>query len=255
MPRKWRSCTKTLTLSHSGQISILLGGDNHLVFPTEVERDSQGAALFQSNLTGKFLIYGSIPSNTITWMESPISTSINTVYVKSLTIQNLQDNFLLTTSTESFTDPIARNKLALLTKEKGIQAIMRNTTVDPSNHLVSVQYIYKENLVNMGENYYGATKRIMTLHNKIYNKPEISTEIDKYMLEQIDNGNYLKIKVEESRKTNQLHFVGYNFVVSATSSSTKVRMTTDSSMKTETGLSLKEVTQPAPGDVPSLWES
>ena len=127
--------------------------------------------------------------------------------------------------------------------------------MDPSNHLVSVQYIYKEYLVNLGENYYGATKRIMTLHNKIYNKPEISTEIDKYMLEQIDNGNYLKIKVEESRKTNQLHFVGYNFVVSATSSSTKVRMTTDSSMKTETGLSLKEVTQPAPGDVPSLWES
>ena len=35
-----------------------------------------------------------------------------------------------------------------------------------------------------------------------------------------------------------MHFVVYNFVVSATSSSTKVRMTTDSSMKTETGLSL-----------------
>ena len=58
-----------------------------------------------------------------------------------------------------------------------------------------------------------------------------------------------KINVEESRKTNQLHFVGYNFVVSATSSS---RMTTDSSMRTETGLSLNKVTQPAPGDVPSL---
>ena len=49
-----------------------------------------------------------------------------------------------------------------------------------------------------------------------------------------------------------MHFVGYNFVVSATSSSTKVRMTTDSSKHTETGLSLNEVTQPAPGDVPSL---
>ena len=72
------------------------------------------------------------------------------------------------------------------------------------------------------------------------------------MQEQIDNGNYVKIKVEESRKTNQLHFKGYNFVVFATSSSTKVRMTTDSSMGTKTGLSLNKVTQPAPGDVPSL---
>ena len=76
----------------------------------------------------------------------------------------------------------------------------------------------------MGENYYGATKRIMTLHNKIYDKPKIFTEIDKSMLEQIDNRNYIRINVEESRKTNQLHLVGYNFVVSATSSSTKVRM-------------------------------
>ena len=72
------------------------------------------------------------------------------------------------------------------------------------------------------------------------------------MQEQIDNGNYVEIAIKDARKDNQLHFVGYNFVVSATSSSTKVRMTTDSSMKTETGLSLNDVTQPAPGDVPSL---
>ena len=116
-------------------------------------------------------------------MESLISTSINTVYVKSLTIQDLQDNFLLTTSAESFTEPVARNKLALLTKEKGIQAIMKNTTVDSSNHMVSVQYIYKENLVDLGENYYGATKRILTLHNKISDKPKIASEIDKYIQE------------------------------------------------------------------------
>ena len=44
----------------------------------------------------------------------------------------------------------------------------------------------------------------------------------------------------------------YNFVVSNTSTSTKVRMTTDSSMHMESGLSLNDVTQPAPGNVPSL---
>ena len=118
---------------------------------------------------------------------------------------------------------------------------MKNTTTDSSNHMVSVQYIYKENLVDLGK------KRILTLHNKISDKPEIASEIDKYNQEQFDNGNYVKIDIEEA-----LHFMDYNFVVSATSSSTKVRMTTDSSMKTKTGLSLNEVTQPAPGDVPSL---
>ena len=90
------------------------------------------------------------------------------------------------------------------------------------------------------------------MHNEIADKPEIASEIDKYIQEQVDNGNYVKITIEEAGKKNQLHFVGYNFVVSASSSSTKVRMTTDSSMKTETGLSLNEVTQSTTGDVPSL---
>ena len=71
-------------------------------------------------------------------------------------------------------------------------------------------------------------------------KPNIGTMIDKYIHEQINNGNYEKIAVEEARKKHQLHFVGYNFVVSSTSSST------------ESGLSLNKVTQPAPGDIPSL---
>ena len=33
-PPKWRTYTGTSIMSHSGQISILLGGDNHLVFPS-----------------------------------------------------------------------------------------------------------------------------------------------------------------------------------------------------------------------------
>ena len=129
---------------------------------------------------------------------------------------------------------------------------MKNTNMDALNQQVSIQYIYKENLFDLCENYYGATKRIHTLHNKISDKPEIASEIDKYIQEQVDNGNYVEIDIEDARKENQLHFVGYNFVVSANSSSTKVRMTTDSSMQTETGLSLNKVTQPAPGDITSL---
>ena len=75
---------------------------------------------------------------------------------------------------------------------------MKNTTMDSFNHQVSVKYLYKKNLTELGENYNDATKRIPT----------------------------------------------YNFLMSATSTSTMVRMTTDSSMRTNTGL-----TNPAePGD-------
>ena len=89
VPPKWRSFTGTLTLSHSGQISILLSGDNHLFFHTKVEQDLQGVTLYQSNLTQNYLVYGSVPSNTITWEEPLISTTINTVFIKTLTIQDL----------------------------------------------------------------------------------------------------------------------------------------------------------------------
>ena len=167
-PSKWTCFTKSLTSSHTGQISILLGGDNHLVFPSEVERDDD-----QSKLTQNYLSYGSVELRTITWTEPLVSTSIKTVFIKSLSIQDLQEQLHLTVSAEKFSDPSTGEKLNQLTKEKGIQDIMNNTTVDTVNNVVSVQYLYNKNLPKFGENYYGATKRTSTLHNKIYDKPEI----------------------------------------------------------------------------------
>ena len=75
VPHKWRSFTRSPTAQHTGQLSILLGGDNHLFFPREIERDPRGMALYQSNLTQSYMVYGSIPSNIITWVEPLISSS------------------------------------------------------------------------------------------------------------------------------------------------------------------------------------
>ena len=122
-----------------------------------------------------------------------------------------------------------------------------------SSTKVSVKYLYdKEKLLKLGENFYRATKRASVLHNKIFPKPDIASGMDQYIYEQVDKGNYVEINPSEACLNHQLHFVGYNFVVSSTSFSSKVRMTTDSSTHTESGLSLKGVTKPAPGVVPSL---
>ena len=130
---------------------------------------------------------------------------------------------------------------------------MKNTQVDQDNSKVQVNYLYKETLENLGENYFGATRRTQTLHYKVYTQPMVAEEIDNYIWDQVNNDNYIKVDIHAARQEgHQLHFVGYNFVVSSTSYSTKVRMTTDSSMRTETGLSLNKVTKPAPGIVPSL---
>ena len=77
--------------------------------------------------------------------------------------------------------------------------------------------------------------------------------MDKYIQEQVNNENYIEVNPYMARQEgHQVHFVGYNFVVSSTCSSIKVRMTKDSSMPTETGLSLNKITKPAPGVVPKL---
>jgi len=137
VPFKWRSIAGVSTSHHDGQISILLGGDNHLAFPTEVERDAKGMALYLSNLTGNYILYGSAPANTITWEEPTISPSSNTMFVKLLSVQDLQDHFLFTTSAEDFTCPSNREKLLKITKEKRIKDIMANTTVNTSTNKTS----------------------------------------------------------------------------------------------------------------------
>ena len=91
-PSKWRSLMGSSTAQHSGQVSILLGGDNNFYFPKEIERDSQGLALYQSKLTSNHLIYGPISPNNITWSEPIISSSTKTVSIHSVNVQALQDS-------------------------------------------------------------------------------------------------------------------------------------------------------------------
>ena len=122
---------------------------------------------------------------------------------------------------------------------------MNSTCMDKVNHKVSVKCLYTQELDKLSENYYGSTKRTRALHVKISNKPNVAKEVDGYIKELVDSSNYIPIDVDKARKKFKLHFVGYNFIFSATSSSTKVMMTKDSSRHSESGLSLKNFTKPA----------
>ena len=114
--------------------------------------------------------------------------------------------------------------------------------MDRINNKVSVEYLYDEK-----KNLYRAMKRVTVLHKKIISKPEIASEMDQYIREKVENKNYIEINLHEAHLNKfQLYLVSYNFVVSSKSSSTKVRMTTDSFMSTESYLSLNDVTKPAP---------
>ena len=85
-----------------------------------------------------------------------------------------------------------------MNKKKTTKEILDNTTVDLLNNKVSVNCLYEEDkLANLGENFFGVTKRVSTLQNKIYPNNEIAAEMDLYIKEQVDNENYIPIDITE----------------------------------------------------------
>ena len=125
----------------------------------------------------------------MTWSQSQ-----NIINVMSVSMVDFQEQILMTISAEKYSDPTNREKVILATKDKGIKEILANTTVDKINNKVSVKYLYQEEkLAQLGENLYGATKRIFTLHAKIYPKPEVAMGMDQFILGKVENGNYVEV--------------------------------------------------------------
>ena len=97
-PDRWKAYAGERITSHSGKISILLGGDNRKVIPVEVDRDLWGVALYRSKLSQRHIIYGPVNQESITWSDPGDEANINSVCVKSLFVLSLHEQFLLTIS-------------------------------------------------------------------------------------------------------------------------------------------------------------
>ena len=118
-PSKWRPYTGTSITSHSGQISILLGGDNHKFFPSEEEHDDYEVALFRSKISQNFLIYGPVYSSIIAWSDPINTNTFNNICINALSIQDVQEQLLLTVSAEKYSDPSSRDKLSQIILGQG----------------------------------------------------------------------------------------------------------------------------------------
>ena len=117
-----------------------------------MDNDHLGATLVQSKLSNQFIIYGPVDPEIITWSQS--MSNVNYVCVKTVTVLDLQEQLLLTTSAEKISDPSTRDKLAQMAKEEVIKKILANTTVDKVNSKVHVKYLYnKKKLPKLGENF------------------------------------------------------------------------------------------------------
>ena len=108
-----------------------MGGDNFLNFPTEVEHNKWGAGLFKCKFSDKFIIFGLVNPSTITWSK-PVDI-VHTVRTKSLTVFDIQGQLLPNKSAEKYYDSPNHEKLSQIYKEKEIQEIITNTTLNKDN--------------------------------------------------------------------------------------------------------------------------
>ena len=137
-PSKWRQQIGNAVTSHTGKVSILLGGDHHNYHPSVVKKDKWGMSLLKSELSDRYLLYGRANPSAITWSQP--QSAIN---VMSVSMVDFQEQLLMTISAEKYSDPTNREKVIQATKEKGIKEILANTTVDKINNKVSVKYLYE----------------------------------------------------------------------------------------------------------------
>ena len=72
-----------------------------------------------TEISQNFLIYGSVNSSTIAWSDPFNTNTFNNISINTLSIHDVQEQFLLTVSTEKYSDPSSRDKLAQITKEQG----------------------------------------------------------------------------------------------------------------------------------------
>ena len=222
-------------------------GDNHNFFPSEEECDDDKVALFRSKISRNFLIYGPVDPCTIAWSD-PINTNIfNNICINALSIHDILEQFLLTVSKEKYSDPSSRDKLAKITKERGILNIMNYIFLDKVNHKV-FNVCTPRNWVNWVKISTIPPRESVLYMSRSPTNPTLPTQ---WMLTSRSKWTMATTSPSTLMSPGRSSKC-YNFIISANSSSTKVRMTTDSSMCSESGLSLSNVTKPAPGDVPSL---
>jgi len=139
----------TYSLGTSSQVkTITYAGEGKAVLTAAVKLRMQGKTLKLSTIEED--LNNSSP-NSVTWSKSLLANTINTIIIKTFC---MQDQLLLLTLAEDFTSPTNRDQLLKITKEKGIQAIMDNTVIDPIKNKVQVNCLYKPNLPNLGENYF-----------------------------------------------------------------------------------------------------
>ena len=201
--------------------------------------------LFRSNFTDKMMVFGRQGGG-----DFP-----NTALVRKFSCTTeIEASLLNLIREDEYVHPESRDRLNLLRKQEAQAEIIDNIRIDEDCRTMHISYIYdEEKLRNLGTNERGALGRAVKSSDKMNKNPLVAISGDEYRSDQHKLGKWKLVEPGELETNGlQKHYTAYNFVVNTNSETTKIRIVTDSSCKTETGLSLNDVVKAPPGNIPSM---
>lgn len=134
---------------------------------------------------------------------------------------------------------------SMLTKEEQLCEDVFNSTVkrDTDGRFV-VKLPVRENLVKLGDSYNSALKRFLLLERRFDRQPELYQHYNLFINEYY-NLNHMR-EVTENSTDNVPYYMPHHAVIKPSSTTTKVRVVFDASMKSSSGLSLNNVLMVGP---------
>ena len=239
VPKDWQFFMLGDTLRLRGEVDLLLGQSLGRLYPDQMG-SIDDSKLYRSNFTSGFMMFGA---------KNERSEVPNHVSVKKFSgLEQVSTELLKMIREEEFTTPSLKSQFEVEKKKSEVQEINNHIIINPiDNNVTGVYQYFEDKLKLLGTNEQGARGRAIKVIRTITKKPDVARAVNIYVATQKAEKKWVSVTQEEIQKAEQIHYVVYNFVESETSTSTKVRFVTDSSCRTESGLSLNHTVRAPPG--------
>ena len=161
--------------------------------------------------------------------------------VQKTVLAKLEEQFFQQLTCETAdNDHLAMTNHAMNKKIQEEEILKAGITYDAEKQRWNVKYAYTENIKKLQTNFEHVHKRMINLNMKLTKRPDLCCKVNSEIKKNLENKFWIKSTDVEFPDGMQKHFLPINYVESAASTSTPVRIVTDSSSKDRNGLSLNQ---------------
>ena len=213
---------------------ILLGTNSSCCFPDSVKRnnsDGNNYQILQSVLTGKFLIQGIVASQT-----EGDGPTLKRISARNLT--NLENTFFHQLEAEDISPETARPAAQLTAKLAEKLAKCGVNFSEEKNQWIAQYWYNGDTLGKLKPNRARVEKRMRSALKNVQKTPNLAETIQEICSKNIETGVWARVADSQFTDEMQQHYLPVNHVFNESSTSTPVRIVTDSSFTDENGLSL-----------------